>query len=157
MVILTSVFESNTLINMRRKKEYLQTVRLTKEEKKRTDQFLKLNPIFESFSSLARAAIIDFVGEAKTLALKPTSSFSQKKPYFLWDYNLTEGMVKEILSLPSLDKKKWLIARILVHCRFQDVWKYLSISEIKEAIPFLRMSQRKKEHWQYAIDLWTKQ
>lgn len=138
-----------------KRKECLQTIRLSREEWREVGKFLKSNQVFETFSSLARIAINEFIREKRALSIKPVSSYPKKRPYFLWDYNLTEGEVLEILSQPSLAKKKWLIARILEHCFFRDVWRYLTLDEIREALPSLRMSPRKKERWRYAIELWN--
>ena len=139
------------------KKDYIQTLRLTENEWKETNAFLKLNLAFESFSSLARIAIREFIKKKYLLETIPLQETYQERPYFLWDYDLTEAKVHEILSQPNFNKKKWLIARILERAIFSDVWKYLSLEDIRAALPSLRMSSKKKEYWNYAIKIWTKQ
>lgn len=139
------------------KKDYMQTMRLSGSEWKDVQFFLKANPFFDSFAALARTAIAEFIRHRQTIETYPVPKTSLKaRPYFLWDYNLTEEDVHLILAYRDLTKKKWLIARILEHARFKDVWNYLSLKEIMTAFPHIRMSPKKKEAWQYAIDLWNK-
>ncbi len=139
-----------------KRKDVIQTIRLTKPEWADVSRFIKLNPTFESFSSVARTAIRQFLRQKIKLETIPISSESARRPYFLWDYDLSEEEVHELLSQYSFEKKKWLIARILEHARFDDVWKYLSMDDIQRALPLIRMNPKKKEYWNYAIKVWNK-
>ena len=139
-----------------KRKDYIQTIRLTKPEWEDVSRFIKLNPTFESFSSVARTAIRQFLRHKSKLETITISSESAHRPYFLWDYNFSEEEVHELLSQQSFEKKKWLIARILEQARFEDVWKYLSVDDIQVALPLIRMSPKKKEYWNHAIKVWNK-
>ncbi|MBI1870051.1 MAG: hypothetical protein HYS07_02535 [Chlamydiae bacterium] len=77
------------------------------------------------------------------------------RPYFLWDYDLGERDIKEILSLPDLSvQKRWLMARILTQARFDDVWSYLTLDQIREALPSLRLPSNIRRRWEYALARW---
>ena len=137
------------------KKDYIQTLRLTEKEWGDINHFLKLNPLFDSFSSLARIALRSFLKQKNILETIPLSERPKESPYFLWDYDLSEEQVQEMLATQSFDKKKWLIARILESARFEDVWKYLTLGDIQKALPHLRMNPKKKAYWSHAIKIWS--
>lgn len=139
-------------------KTTLKTIRFTQEEAKAIQVYLRQNPSVESVSSLGRIAVMEFIHTRQTLALQPLEkSRVHERPSFLWDYDLTEAQVQEILRHAPFDQRKWLIARILERARFEEVFRYLTVEQIREALPFLRMDAKTKHHWQEAIELWTHQ
>lgn len=77
-----------------------------------------------------------------------------KKPYFLWDYDLTEKDVRRLLKEGSETTRLWLIARILESARFEDVWRYLTLKEITAIFPRLRLKKEIKEAWLKAFKAW---
>lgn len=76
------------------------------------------------------------------------------KPYFLWDYDLNENQVKKILHRGSDYEKCWLIARILEHAHFDDVFQYLTPKEVFAYFPKLKMRPVIKNYWQRALSAW---
>jgi len=75
-------------------------------------------------------------------------------PYFLWDYDLTKDQIHAILRGDNEVEKLWLTARILTHARFEDIWKYLTLQDIVKIFPKLRLSQKVKQDWQRALNVW---
>lgn len=76
------------------------------------------------------------------------------KPYFLWDYNLSEDDVKRILCQGNESERCWLAARILEHAHFDDVFKYLNLKEITESLPKLKLRPATQRYWQRALSVW---
>ena len=76
------------------------------------------------------------------------------RPYFLWDYDLTEDDVRRILSGKNQTDKKWLMSRILTNAHFDDVWKYLSVRDIVNNFKDLRMRSQTKNAWHRALTVW---
>lgn len=143
---------------MHMKKTNTATIRLSVRESGYIAEFLKKNPFFDGFSTLARVALLDFMSKRGAVEIRPVvseSRTSQQKPSFLWDYDLSEGEILEILSSP-LDKRKWLVAKILEHATFDEVWRYLTLGQIEKDLPHLRIPVKVKEHWAYAIKIWRK-
>lgn len=79
---------------------------------------------------------------------------SSSTPYFLWDYNLTENDVRAVLCGNNETERLWMAGRILEHARFEDVWKYLTVSEVAELFPRLRMRAWFKEAWRRTLNTW---
>jgi len=133
------------------------TIRLTKEEASAVKAYLRHNPVFESVSSLGRVATMEFIRSRRELPLSalPGTS-SEPRPAFLWDYDLTEFQVHELLRHAPFDQRKWLIARILDRLRPPEVFRYLTLEDIRQALPRLRLEPRVKRHWQEAVALWTR-
>lgn len=78
-----------------------------------------------------------------------------KRPYFLWDYDLTEADVRRILREPNETEKIWILSRILESARLDDVWKYTSLPEINNYFPRLRLKKPIREAWQNALYVWN--
>lgn len=143
---------------MTKGKEILKTVRLSTREDAWTRKFIAGNPAIENFSALARIAILDLISKGGAIQLKPIvveGEGAKKRPSFLWDYDLTEGQIREILN-GSLAKRRWLVAKILEHAKFNEVWKYLTPKDIERDLPSLRMNLKTKNHWEYAVKRWRK-
>jgi hypothetical protein len=85
-----------------------------------------------------------------------TVSPNPPRLYFLWDYDLTEEQVRALLRNGSPVEQAWLIGRILEHCRWNDIWRYLTVKQIQEhlgQVHFRRPADR--ELWTYALARWT--
>ena len=131
-------------------------MRLSEQETALIDGYLAQNPVIEGFSQLVRIALLDFVSRAGVITLKPVVvGEAPKKPYFLWDYDVSEGQVHEMLHGPARNRL-WLMARILEHARFDEVWHYLTPREIERDLPSLRLPPKVKGHWEYALKRWKR-
>lgn len=75
-------------------------------------------------------------------------------PYFLWDYDLTKDQIHTILHGNNEVEKLWLIARILTHAKFEDIWQYLTLEDIIKVFPQLRLAPKTKQDWQHALNVW---
>ncbi len=76
------------------------------------------------------------------------------KPYFLWDYNLSDEDVKKILRQGDEYEKRWLIARILEHAHFRDVFDYLKLEDIVKFFSKLKLRPVTRRYWQRALNVW---
>ena len=79
-----------------------------------------------------------------------------KRPYFIWDYDISEEQVWEILRGDNETRKVWLISRILQYARWDDIWKYLTLDDVREyfdrihwRFPFI------KDIWAHALEVWS--
>jgi hypothetical protein len=136
-------------------KSILTTIRFTPKEFKAIEGYLKQNPSFESFSSLGRVATMEFIRSNEQLRLRPiTEAATPRRPWFLWDYDLTEAQAHEILQHSPFEQRKWLIARILERLRPPEAFRYLTAEQIADALPRLRMDPKIQRHWQEAMALW---
>lgn len=77
-----------------------------------------------------------------------------QRPYFLWDYSLTNKQIRAILQGNNDIEKLWLIGRILTHAKFDDVWRYLKVKQIVAVFPKLRLPHQSKQAWQRALIAW---
>jgi hypothetical protein len=137
-------------------KSILKTIRFTPTEEQSINEYLRRNRAFDSLSSLGRVAVMEFIRTRTTLPLSPLShERTPARPSFLWDYDLTEAQVHEILQHEPFEQRKWLIARILERAPLEEVWRYLTMEQIRDALPHLRMDPKTQRHWQEAIELWT--
>lgn len=137
-------------------KRDLRTLRLTPQEGELFDRYLEQNPAIESFSALARIALFDFIAKRGSIPLHPiVEETGGERPSFLWDYDLSDGEIREALEGPAA-KRRWLVARILEHARFEDVWRYLTPRQVERDLPYLRLPKKIKDHWEYALARWRR-
>lgn len=132
---------------MKQLKGYLKTVRLSKEEEEKVSLFMKEHPYFGNFSTVVRASLWEFM-KAKQLNPIPL-----QRPSFLWEYALSPGEIQEILRGPQ-KKRLWLVGKILEHARWDEIWNYLTVDQIAQDLPFLRLPHKIKAHWNYALNRW---
>jgi hypothetical protein len=82
---------------------------------------------------------------------------SNQRPYFFWDYDLTESDVKQILREGEPLEKAWVIVRILEYAKWKDIWDYLTPADIRQHFDLLRFRRpQDKELWSYALNRWGK-
>lgn len=127
-------------------KNNLKTVRFTTNEQARIGQYLKGHPYIKSFSTLVRAALWEFLQEVPA---RPRPI----RPSFLWDYDLNHGQIMEILHGPQKNRL-WLVAKILEHARWNEIWEYLTLPQIEKDLPRLRLPEKTRAHWVYALHRW---
>ncbi len=75
--------------------------------------------------------------------------------YFLWDYDLSPTQFGVILKDKDHPQHAWLIGRILQYARWEDIWRYLKIDQIREVLPQLKIRPQLKRCWEIAIARWT--
>ena len=86
-----------------------------------------------------------------------TANRTDQCPYFCWDYDISEEEIRRILRHGSLSEKAWVISRILEHAKWDDVWRYLTVDDIRqnfERLHFRRPQDR--ELWAYALNRWAR-
>lgn len=80
-----------------------------------------------------------------------------KRAYFFWDYDLSEEDVREILAGDDSHRKAWVMSRILNAARWEDIWKYVTVDDIRAnfdqlrfRLPYLRAL------WAHALEVWAR-
>ena len=76
------------------------------------------------------------------------------RPYFLWDYDLTNDQVNQILHGNNKIEKIWMLSRILESARFEDIWKYTTVKEVKTLFPELKLKKPIRQAWEHALSVW---
>lgn len=86
-----------------------------------------------------------------------TAITTGKRPYFFWDYDISEDEIRAILRGGDLFEKAWVISRILEHARWEDIWRYLTVADIRENFENLRFRRpQDRELWAYALERWSR-
>jgi hypothetical protein len=80
----------------------------------------------------------------------------KQRPYFIWDYDLTEDDVRSILRGDNEYEKVQMMVRILESARWEDIWQYLTVAEVRrywqQIARWLRPAIR--EAWTWAWEMW---
>ncbi len=85
------------------------------------------------------------------------TSCTSKRLYFFWDYDLSDEDLHRILRSGSPTEKAWIITRILEYAKWDDIWHYLTLADIRENFANLRFRQpQDRELWAYALERWTR-
>jgi hypothetical protein len=76
-------------------------------------------------------------------------------PYFLWDYDFTEDAIREILRGDDKQQKSWLVARLVESARFEDIWQYISLADLRDIFPQLQLKPQVRAAWEFALSVWA--
>ncbi len=76
-------------------------------------------------------------------------------PYFIWDYNLTETDIQAILRGDDEGQKAWLVGRLLESARYEDIWGYISLAELRAIFPKLQLKPQVRAAWEFALSVWA--
>ena len=80
-----------------------------------------------------------------------------QRPYFFWDYDTTEEDIRRILTNGNQTERARVITRILEYAKWDDIWLYLTIDDIRENLEHLRFRlPQDRELWAYALERWAR-
>jgi hypothetical protein len=84
-----------------------------------------------------------------------TTTSNNQRLYFLWDYDLSDEEVRHILHNGTPTEKAWIMTRILEYAKWEDIWRYLTVADIRQNFAHLRFRRlQDRELWAYALDRW---
>lgn len=75
--------------------------------------------------------------------------------YFIWDYDLTDTDIRAILRGNDEEQKAWLTARLLESARYEDIWNYISLAELRDIFPKLQLKPQVRCAWEFALAMWA--
>ena len=65
--------------------------------------------------------------------------------------------IRRILRHGASEEKAWVITRILERAKWGDIWRYLTVDDIRQHLDLLRFRHpQDRELWAYALERWTK-
>ena len=80
-----------------------------------------------------------------------------KRPYFLWDEDLSVRQLREKLSAGDRGQWRYYAAKIMREARYEDVWKFLSLKDVSESWDSLRpILGRQRAFWEFLISVWKR-
>ncbi len=79
-----------------------------------------------------------------------------RRPYFFWDYDITEEEVRDIIRGDNEVERAWVITRILEYARWDDIWRYLTVDDVRRNFEQLRFRwPQVRDLWAYALKVWS--
>ncbi len=81
---------------------------------------------------------------------------AKQRPYFIWDYDLTEEEVRAILRGDNEYERLWLTVRILESARWADIWRYLTLAQVRRdwSALYRQMRREVRDVWAWALEVW---
>ncbi|MCC7184657.1 MAG: hypothetical protein IT185_00345 [Acidobacteria bacterium] len=78
------------------------------------------------------------------------------RPYFLWDEDITVAQLRSALDNGSESGERLrLLGKLLREARDVDVWRFVTPSEVADALPALkRRLGRRRPFWEFLIHGW---
>jgi len=77
------------------------------------------------------------------------------RPYFLWDVPVTDAELRERLRHPDPRIRAQWQGVIMREARYDDVWEYLSLSEIQRDWEYIRRHLgRRRGMWEFLFRHW---
>lgn len=82
----------------------------------------------------------------------------RKRPYFIWDYDLSEEDVRQILTGDDEYRKVWMISRLLNAAFWDDIWQYITLEDIRTYFDQLHFrTPYLREAWAHALEVWSRE
>jgi len=76
-------------------------------------------------------------------------------PNFIRDYDLTEANIRATLRGDDEEQKAWIVARLLESARYEDIWQYISLAELRAIFPKLQLKPQVCAAWKFALLVWA--
>jgi len=77
------------------------------------------------------------------------------RPYFIWDVPITDAELRERLQDPDPDTRAQWQGVIMREARFEEVWQYLTLTEIlRDWTDIRRHLGRKRPYWEFLLNGW---
>ncbi len=86
-----------------------------------------------------------------------TADLSQgdRRPYFLWDEDVSIAELKAVMSSGPEPERQRLLGKMLREARDIDVWHFVTPEEVARALPQLgRRLGRRRSFWEFLIQGW---
>ncbi|HEY5921875.1 MAG TPA: hypothetical protein VIV11_09410 [Kofleriaceae bacterium] len=78
-----------------------------------------------------------------------------RRPYFLWDEDVSIDELRAILRGPESDRRDQLLGKLLREARDIDVWCFVTPRDVASALPRLaRRIGRRLPFWEFLINGW---
>lgn len=78
-----------------------------------------------------------------------------RRPYFLWDEDVSIAELRSVLAGPPSDDRDRLFAKMLREARDIDVWHFVTPRDVASALDRLaRRIGRRHAFWKWLIDGW---
>jgi hypothetical protein len=81
----------------------------------------------------------------------------RQRPYFVWNADLTEQDVRQILAGDDQHERARMIGHIVRNARFEDVWKYITVQDAVDNWRVVRgflWPPDLCELWTWALQVW---
>jgi len=88
-----------------------------------------------------------------------TADLSQldRRPYFLWDEDMSIDELRQLLNGPPSDTRDRALGKMLREARDTDVWQFVAPADVAEALPRIeRRLGRRSAFWHFLINGWKK-
>jgi hypothetical protein len=85
--------------------------------------------------------------------------FTKQRPYFIWDYDLSEEDVRAILRGDNEHEKVQMMVRIMDSARYEDIWSYVTLKDVLEYWTLIapRMRREVRDVWEWALKVWSRE
>jgi hypothetical protein len=78
-----------------------------------------------------------------------------RRPYFLWDEDMSIAELQAILRGPSGELRDRALGKMLREARDTDVWSLVAPADVAEALPRIeRRLGRRAAFWRFLINGW---
>ncbi|HET7293402.1 MAG TPA: hypothetical protein VFM88_13335 [Vicinamibacteria bacterium] len=84
-------------------------------------------------------------------------SREDRRPYFLWDEDVSVGELKKRLAGPDLYERRRLLGKLLREACDIDVWEFVTPAEVARELPAVRHRLgRRLRFWEFLIQGWER-
>ncbi len=79
---------------------------------------------------------------------------SEVTTHLVWEYDRDINDLKRYIRGDDVDQKRWAIARVLKYAEWSDVRKLLTVDDIKKALPYIDLPERRRTMIERLLPTW---
>ncbi len=84
-------------------------------------------------------------------------SREDRRPYFLWDEDVTVAELRAKLAGPDLHERRRLLGKLLREARDSDVWLFVTPADVARELPAVRHRLgRRLPFWEFLLAGWER-
>ena len=88
-------------------------------------------------------------------ALTSDLSIGEKRPYFLWDEDISVNELRQKLLSDDVAERRRLLGKMLREARDTDVWLFTTPEEVARELPYIeRRLGRRARFWSWLMGGW---
>ena len=80
------------------------------------------------------------------------ASTREQLPFF-WDYDVTDDDLRGILAGEDEAQIVWAMTRLLEAAHWEDIWKYVTLRQVRHWFPRLQLRPETRSVWAHALEV----
>jgi hypothetical protein len=78
----------------------------------------------------------------------------QRRPYFLWDMDMTIDDFERAIAQPSSPERSYLIGKLMRQAKPDDMFQFLTLQQVADLWPSVELPGQIAARWDWLLEQW---